>query len=422
MKRLIFISLALSLSILSYSQEKAHRSLGEVEAFLSDSLDNRKEILETLRNLPNIEVGKGVTFRPKNNIYEMTLRFRMQNMLGLNFGERFNHTSTEAQVKRLRLRFDGYIFSPKIIYSIQLGFSSYDAKPVPNGNVNIIRDVIIYYVPNPSWNIGFGQTKVKTNRARINSSSALQFVDRSIVNSEFGGDRDFGFFGEYNYGDYNSFALAAKASVTLGEGRNWNKSSFGGFAYNGRLELYPLGRMHGKGEYIEGDLEWEETPKLMIGGGYTFNHKSQRDQGWKGDPLDDGITRNIGSYYADLIFKYRGFAFAADYLGRYTPHSPVISEDCYIYTGSGLNVQGSYLFDKKWELAVRNSTMFTDSRISSLAGYKTWNQSTIGVTRYIIGHSLKVQLDVSYNHRNGTLPSTSAYDRWGIRLQLELGL
>ena len=424
MKHLALLIVALALPSVLFAQKSGngHRTLDEVESFIADSLDNREEILQTLRNLPNIEIGKGVTFRPKNDSYEMTLRFRMQNMVGLSFGKDFSLTEAEAQIKRLRLRFDGYIFSPKFIYSIQLGFSSYDTEMIPNGNMNLIRDAIVYYMPNSSWNIGFGQTKVKTNRARINSSSALQFVDRSIVNSEFGGDRDMGFFGEYYYGDYDSFALAAKASVTLGEGRNWNTSSVGGFAYTGRLELYPLGRLHGKGEYIEGDIDWEETPKLMIGTGYTFNNKAQRTQGWKGSVFTGGETRDICSYYADIVMKYRGFAFAADYLGRYTPQSALLSDGQHIYTGSGLNVQASYLFGRKWEVAVRNSTMFPDREIRSFEGYGRWNQSTLGVTRYIIGHSLKIQLDVSYNHMSDIIPAMAGYDRWGIRFQVELGL
>lgn len=427
MMRRFLVTLAfVSMSVCVFAQnegdsQKKSRSLEEIEAFLADSLDSREEILESLHNLPNIEIGKGVTFRPENDSYEMTLRFRMQNMVGLHFGQGFGLNEAEAQVKRLRLRFDGYIFSPKFIYSIQLGFSSYDAEPVPSGNMNIIRDAIVYFMPNSSWNIGFGQTKVKTNRARVNSSSALQFVDRSIVNSEFGGDRDFGFFGEYYYGDYDSFALAAKGSVTLGEGRNWNTSSVGGFAYTGRLELYPMGRLHGKGEYIEGDLEWEETPKLMVGGGYSFNQNAQRDQGWKGDILD-GQTSDIGSWYADMVLKYRGFAFAADYMGRHTMKSPILDNGQYIYTGSGINVQASYLFDRKWELALRNSTMMPDSEIRAFAGYGSWNQSTLGITRYVIGHSLKLQLDLSYNHMSDVAPVLSDYDRWSLRFQVELGL
>ena len=159
----------------------------------------------------------------------------------------------------------------------------------------------------------------------------------------------------------------------------------------------------------------------MIGLGYTFNNKAQRVQGWKGGIIYDDQTRDIGSYYADLVVKYKGFALAADYIGRHLFNQPAaISGNQFIYTGSGLNVQGSYLFDKKWELAVRNSTMFPDKEIQPLAGYSMWNQSTIGLTRYIIGHSLKVQLDISYNHLQNAPVAPS--DRWSLRFQVELGL
>lgn len=399
--------------------------LDDIQTYVADSLDGgRTDIMERLLNLPNIEVGKGVTFRPKNNSYEMTLRFRMQNMVGLSFNRNMGLTSTDAQVKRLRLRFDGYIFSPKIVYSIQLGFSSYDTEPVPNGegssNMNLIRDAIVYYVPSPKWNIGFGQTKIKANRARVNSSSALQFIDRSIVNSEFGGDRDFGFFAEYNYGGFDSFALATKASVTLGEGRNFNTSDVDGFAYTGRLELYPFGRFHNNGELLEGDVYGEKEVKMMIAGAYTFNHNAKRTQGMKGSVFS-GPTKDIGSYYADFILKYSGFAFVADYMGRHASQPAIDESGEFVYTGCGLNVQTSYLFNGKWELALRNSTMFPDAEARPLVGYRTWNQSTIGVTRYLIGHSLKFQIDMSYNYRSDVTISPD-YDRWMLRFQVELGL
>ena len=132
MKRLATALVTAFIAILPASAQTAR----EIEAFITDSIDNgRQEILEQLANMPNIEVGKGITFRPKNESYEMTLRFRMQNMAGLSFNRDFGLTETEAQVKRLRLRFDGYIFSPKFIYSIQLGFSGYDSGMIPNGNM-----------------------------------------------------------------------------------------------------------------------------------------------------------------------------------------------------------------------------------------------------------------------------------------------
>lgn len=378
------------------------------------------EMNEYLANMPNVEVGKGISFSPKNNLFKTTMRFRMQNMAELSFDDKMGVTETDGQVKRLRLRFDGFIFSPKFIYSIQLGFTGSDAKPAPNGKTNLILDAIAYYKPSSSWSIGFGQAKVKANRAAVNSSGALQFADRSIVNSEFGGDRDFGLFGEYHYGDMEKFAFSTFASVTTGEGRNWGPSYSKGLAYTGRLEFLPLGRFHAKGEYVEGDTYFEARPKLMLGGGCSFNHHAQLSRGMKGSILPDGSTRNILSYYADMIFKWRGFSFNADFMGRHAPQPSFGDSGTFIYNGCGVNVQASMLFGRKWELAARNSSMIPETELRPYAGYKVWNQSTLGITRYIIGHSLKVQLDVSYNKMSG--PVSSGYDRLGVRVQLELGL
>ena len=225
-----------SFSVNIYSQQEGGTKNAGINNFLITLDDNEEvEIVEKLRNMPNIEVGKGVTFMPKDKWFKMTMRFRMQNMVGFHFNDDFNLKKTEAQVKRLRLRFDGYIYSPKIQYTIQLGFTPYDAKMVPDDKMNIVRDAMVYYVPNSTWNIGFGQTKIKANRARINSSSALQFVDRSIVNSEFNIDRDFGFFGEYNSDFKRKFQLVARGPITSGDGRTFQTTDDAGFAYTGRL-------------------------------------------------------------------------------------------------------------------------------------------------------------------------------------------
>ena len=379
-------------------------------------------LLNQLRNMPNIEVGKGITFQPKDKWYKLTMRIRMQNMVGLYFDDHFSLNKTEAQVKRLRLRFDGYIYSPKLTYSIQLGFTPYDAKPLPNENMNMVRDAMIYYIPNASWNIGFGQTKIKANRARINSSSALQFVDRSIVNSEFNIDRDFGFFGEYNTRLFDDVNMVARGSVTSGDGRNFQGATKSGFAYTGRLELFPLGRFKAYGDVFEGDFEREQTPKLLIAGAYSYNDRAKRLRGQSGELIAGDQTRDLSNYYVDLIFKYRGFAFYTDWMGRIC-NDPFIKVDDQvkqtIFSGSGLNVQTSYLFPKKWEIALRNSTLFPEKKVQPNIGYERSNQSTFGITRYILGHNLKVQADASYNYRKG-MPKDS-YNRYEFRFQVELG-
>lgn len=387
--------------------------------------DSSRYLLEQLRHMPNIEVGNGITFRPRNNLFEVTMRFRMQNLLAFNFDNDFTLTQADARVKRLRLRFDGYIYSPKLVYSIQLGFTHYDSEDLPNGSKNIIRDAIVYYVPNAVWNIGFGQTKIKANRARINSSSALQFVDRSIVNSKFNIDRDFGFFGEFNPLRGDGFNISAKASVTSGEGRNWGTSKKGGLAYTGRIEFYPLGRFKAKGEIVEGCYEYDERLRILVAGAYSYNDRTSRLEGQRGALMPGDATRNMGSYFVDFILKYRGWAFCTDFMGR-TCDRPLFDEDpaAYVYTGSGLNIQTSWLIKRKWEIALRNSTLFPSETIRRLAGYQNHNQTTLGLTRYIIGHNLKVQADISYNayaERDVNI-IPDGFDRWQLRFQVELGL
>lgn len=395
-------------------------SAQQEETTFETSAGNEAELLEKLRNMPNIEVGKGITFQPKNKQYKMTMRFRMQNLLAMDFDDNFSLQETQARVKRLRLRFDGYIFSPKLLYSIQLGFTPYDSKVLPNGNQNIVRDAMIYYMPNANWNIGFGQTKIKANRARVNSSSALQFVDRSIVNSEFNLDRDFGLFGEFYKPLIGDFNMAAKASITLGEGRNWSSSKQSGFAYTGRLELYPFGRFKSLGEVAEGDFERESNVKVMLAGAYSYNDKATRLQGQNGAIMPNGETRDLHAYFVDFILKYQGFAFYTDFMGRSTSQ-PLFNNEASpcVYKGNGVNVQTSYLFPSNWEIALRNSTLLPAKEVQPIVGYKNYNQTTLAVTKYLIGHSLKIQADASYNTKRA---SVEPYNRWQLRFQVELGL
>lgn len=75
----------------------------------------KDEVKEQLENMPNIEIGKGLTFAPNDESFKTTIRFRMQNLAGATFDRHMSITETEAQIRRLRLRFDGYVFSPKLI-------------------------------------------------------------------------------------------------------------------------------------------------------------------------------------------------------------------------------------------------------------------------------------------------------------------
>ncbi len=384
------------------------------------------QITELLRNMPNIEVGKGVSFTSKDNRYKLTMRLRLQSMVGVTLDNSFGVSQTEACVKRFHLRFDGYVFTPKVGYSIQLGYSPYDAKDVPNGNLNIIRDAMIYYTPSAAWNFGFGQTKLRGSRANINSSSALQFVDRSIVNSEFSIDRDFGLFAEYHNQLGKQFNYAIKASITTGDGRNFMISKNSGLAYTARVEVYPLGRFTSRGETSEGSYIRESTPKLAIGGAYSYNDRACRLGGQRSSLIEGDNRRSLQSWFADVIFKYEGFAFYTDLMGRICNNPTITNSNGevvqHIYTGMGVNVQASYIFRKDWEIAVRHSSLLPDISTSSYEGYKSENQATIALTKYFIGHNLKVHADFSYNYATDASTDYLANGRWKAQLSVDVGI
>ena len=385
-----------------------------------------EQITQLLENMPNIEVGKGVTFQSKDNRYKLTMRLRLQGLVGLTFNEQFTAHKFDAEIKRLHLRFDGHVFTPKVAYSIQLGYAPDDTKEIPVDGLNIIRDAMLYYVPSSSWSIGFGQTKLRGGRANINSSSALQFVDRSIVNSQFSIDRDFGLFAEFHNKIGKQVHYAIKGSITTGDGRNFTIAEHSGLAYTARVELYPLGKFASRGEVSEGAYVCEKTPKLSLAGAFSYNDRAGRLQGQKGALLDDGNRKSLQSWFADLIFKYQGFAFYTDVMGRLCSNPEILDKDGNItqrvYTGWGVNLQASYIFTHDWEIALRHSSLLPDAATAQHEGYATRNQATIALTKYFIGHNLKIHADFSYNYATGAAQGYLSNQRWQAQLSVDVGI
>lgn len=285
-----------------------------------------------------VEIGKGIAYRSPGEGFALTMRLRMQDLVAFSFDRDFTLTEIEARIKRLQVKFDGYIGSPRLTYSIQIGFTGHAANT--RSNADIIGDAIVRYRPQPAWSIGLGQAKIQASRAQIASSDVLEFIDRSIVNSEFHAGRDFGLFIRYHMPRDEGFTFTAKTSVTLGEGRNWGKSPNGGLVYTRRVELYPLGRFKEKGETTEGDLAHEESVKIAVSGAYSYNRKAVRTHGQRGELLPGGATRDLGNWYADILLKYRGFLFCVDFMGRTCP-APVFDDEArtWIYTRWGFAFQ-----------------------------------------------------------------------------------
>lgn len=375
-----------------------------------------------LSTLPYYSFGKGIGITSPDSIFNLNIRFRLQNRITYYNNEDENE-SYEGQIRRLRLRFDGYVGNPKFLYAIQLSFAPGDVGELKDGeNINIIRDAVVMYRPNKKWNISFGQTKLPGNRQRVNSSGALQLSDRSINNSKFTIDRDFGIqihqMNEYK----DKFSYNLKAAASTGEGRNITGNADTGLAFTGKVEVLPFGSFKKDGTYFEGDILRETKPKLMVSAAFQQNNRAMRTQGQLGNDLYE--ERTMKSVLADMMFKYNGWAAMMSYMSRATTKNPVtyssdLSNFNYVFTGNGFDYQLSYAFKNKYEFIGRYSIQSPNKAIQLYA--PKIKQYTLGVTKYIWEHSFKLQAEVSYdNLLNNTTHNTK--DNVYVRFQVEMGI
>lgn len=379
-------------------------------------------------NAPHFNYKSGFGFATPDSSYSLNIRFRIQNRALMNTlsDEDFQPSSFEARVRRCRLSLTGHVVNPKLTYYMQLSFARGDmdwtVADASNQNVspNVVRDAMIFYKARPHLQIGFGQSKLPGNRQRVNSSGALQFYDRSLVNANFTPDRDFGVFSTYTIKTKSLFVALLKGAITSGEGRNSNQSNYG-LAYTGRIEFLPLGTFTDGGDYFEGDVARELKPKLSIAGGYMFNDMAVRTGGQLGKDLNAQKSFNL--YFADLVFKYKGFCLLSEYMRRDANNPYVLGTDNktrLITTGDGINNQMSYCFKNMWEFAVRQTLISPHNDVRT--SFNQAEQYAIGVTKYMNKHKVKAQFNILYNKERNLATQKNQNSFYSAVFQLELGI
>ena len=372
---------------------------------------------------PTIENFKGIQYAGDDSTFYINFRFRMQSRLKYTSigGNDLGAESLEARIRRLRLRMDGYIYNPKFSYSIQLGFTrgdqDYDDTHVPN----LVRDAVVFYNFTDNFYMAFGLNKLPGNRQRVNSSGELQFAERSLVNATFNIDRDFGIKAYYSP-KIGSVPIHLKGAISTGEGRVANVTD-DGLAYTGRAEFLPLGAFTNGGDYYEGDLEYEETPKLSLGGGYSYNDRTTRVHGQTGRYLGAPLTLKTSFY--DAIFKYRGWAYQVEYMKRDVDDPITIDDEgepIHAFKGQGVNQQLSYVFNRKagYELAGRYTWIKPHDDIRALEAQT--DVIELGLTKYFRAHRLKLQLNANYQVADGIYRTDHTGNHWGGTFQIELGI
>jgi len=357
--------------------------------------------------------GKGLfNLVGQDSTWTMKVGLRAQ-LLGSSTWEEKNGNEISFLTRRSRLKFDGYAYSPKLKYKVELGLSNRDlsgASQYTSNAPRYILDAVLQWNFYQNFELWFGQTKLPGNRERVISSGNLQQVDRSLLNSRFTIDRDFGFQLRHHFNLTDTFVVKEIFSLAQGEGRNITTGNLGGHQYTGRIELLPFGNFASKGDYKGSDLKREKKPKLAIGLSYDHNNNAVKTRSNQGsymtiDGTEDAyFETNINTVFLDAMFKYNGVSLMAEYSDRTASDAFAKNSDGSltgdeVQVGKGLNLQMGYLFNNDIEISGRYTHIELDK---SITGENPESQYTLGLSKYIVGHKLKVQTDISHLEIEGS--------------------
>lgn len=356
--------------------------------------------------------GKGINVLDVDSTFTMKFSVRIQSLYQADLNLETNEFSDGFQIRRSRLKFSGFAYTPRLEYKIELAIANSDIRsgaiPESGNTANIVLDAYVAWNFWRNWSLLFGQKKLPGNRERVISSQVLQFVDRSNLNSRFNIDRDLGVHIQYNDDKLNLIG-----ALTMGEGRNMVIDNIGGHDYTIRAEYLPFGQFTDGGDYFGSDLAREPAPKLSLALTYDFNDDASRTGGQLGDFVP--VTRDLSTIFADAHFKYRGFSSMIEYVNKKSSETPNVYDEegnflDAFYTGEGLNWQAGYLFKNNLELAGR----YTRVTPESITGRNQNTQYTLNLSRYFVGHNLKLQTDVTL------IEEDNRDDVLMYRLQVEL--
>ena len=351
--------------------------------------------------------GKGLfNLIGQDSTWSMNVGLRFQSLATSSWDASagLSNPASSFLIRRSRLKFDGFAYSPKLKYKVELGLSNRDqsgASKYTSDAPRYILDAVLKWNFSGNFVLWFGQTKLPGNRERVISSANLQQVDRSLLNSRFTIDRDMGFQLRHHFNLTDTFLVKEIFSMAQGEGRNITTGNIGGHQYTTRIELLPFGNFASKGDYKGSDLKFEQDPKLALGFAYDFNNNASKTRSNQGSYMlnDTGFySTNISTLFIDAIYKHKGFSLMAEYANRDAKDPLAKNSDGSltgdeVQIGHGLNIQTGYLLSKTVEVSGRYTNISLDKNIT---GKSAENQYTLGLSKYIAGHKLKVQTDLSY--------------------------
>ena len=372
---------------------------------------------ESSQNKSDFDFGNGVSLSFEGN-YNFNINgyikptYVYNEMTSIVDGGTINEFNRQFKSKNSVLEISGNAKKEKVSFSIRMDYSL----------SNPLLDAWVGYHPSKSINVYFGQkNSFLNNREMIFNEDILQFTDRSLLSQNHTNSygQEFGLFIETTFGE--EFILSPKFAVTSGDGRNSfgedsRDSDLGGVKFGARLDLYPFGNFS-KGNEGSVDLVGEQKLIMELGFAYSKNiGTSHRTGNGHGDIMfyDADGNNNLPDYekiFIDLLLKYKGFSFLAEYADSaasglnetYIDASNLlipqqISE--YLVLGSSYNFQLGYIFQNDIGIDFRyefSTPEFTNEINNSYENsiLQDFENMSLGISKYFDNNNLKIQVGVS---------------------------
>lgn len=309
-------------------------------------------------------------------------------------------------INRAYLNFSGGLNHDKFTFLLQMDF----VRSYP------LLDAWMAYNPTNYLTFTVGQKQsFSGTRSMMFNDQALALGNRSLVDRTFyGTGRELGIFAETRL-PIKKTGIELGLAVTTGDGINSFGSSatdfdLGGLKYSAHATFYPMGFFSPGNDLTDTDFAREQTPKLLIGGSYSYNQGASDaiGEGHGNFTLYNKYGRTAYPDYIkmslNLMLKYRGFTFLTEYVDAWARNldglsvAPTAGSELkptqiadYLVLGSGFNVQSGYLFAKNWAVDFRYSHIFPEWKDKQEL-LKTTNAYRFGVAKYFVDNRIKLQL------------------------------
>jgi len=226
-----------------------------------------------------------------------------------------------------------------------------------------ILDAYATWKPMSSLSMRAGQFVLPGLRERMIASSQMVFDRRSLLSETMSDGRDMGYHLQWTPSVGNMY-FELNGAITKGEGY-WNNTFSptrgNGLLYSAQISVYPFGEFERNGEQSFFDVTQQSSPKVAISAMYSFNDNAYLSHGSAGTELP--FERDVEKVGADILFKYSGFSFLAQY-ALSNIDIPVVYEAAsngttfspsYFYEGEGMSFFAGYAFPKGLDLSAQFS-------------------------------------------------------------------